>query len=96
MSHRDPVVLNRRVVLDYSACLEYVTRNGHANTIAAFRKSQFNLDPNTSIEFWWGDAEMPEERARCIRGAFHRISKKSLNEGRCSKNFTGTYRVVSG
>ena len=90
MSHKEPVVF------DYLDCLEYVDKYGHANTKAALRKMQSNMDPNTSIEFCWCNAETPEKRAGCIRGAFYRISKKSGKEGRCSKNFTATFRVVSG
>lgn len=96
MSHREPVGLSRRVVLDYPDCLAYVEEYGHANTKAAIRKSQSKLNPNASIEFWWGDAETPEERARCVRGAFHRISEEAWKDGRCSNHFTATFRVVSG
>ena len=94
-SHKEPVGLNGRVVLDHTACTEFLEEYGHPNTIAAFRKSQFNVDPNTSIEFWWGDAETLEERARCIRGAFRRISEEARKDGRCSNHFTATFRVVS-
>ena len=82
--------------LDYEGCLEYVQENGHANTIAAIQRYKGILDPNTSIEFRWGNAETEKERSRCIRGAFHRISEDSLKQGRCSSHFSSTYRVVSG
>ena len=95
MSHKEHVGLNRRVVLDYFACSEYVEEYGHPNTIAAFRKYLSNLNPITSIEYWWGNAETSEERARCIRGAVHRISEKSWKVGRCSSHFTATFRVGS-
>ena len=97
MSHKEPVDLNRRAVLDYPDCLKYVEAHGRTNTIDAFHRSQFSVDPNTSVEFWWGDGpETPEERARCIRGAFHRISEEAWKDGRCSNHFTATFRVVSG
>ena len=83
-------------VLDYEGCLEYVRENGHANTIAAIHRYKGTLDPNTSIEFRWGNAETEKERSRCIRGAFHRISEESLKQGRCSNHFDSTYRVVPG
>ena len=94
--NQESVGLKSGDVLDFTDCLEYVKENGHANSIAALRKSHDNLDPDTSIEFWWGNAKTPTERSRCIRGAFHRISDKLLKEGRCSTKFNSTYRVVSG
>ena len=95
--NQEPVGLNSRDVLDFPDCLEYVNENGHANSIAAIHRSKANLDPSISIEYWWGNAETPSERARCIRGAIRRISAdKLLKEGRCSKYFNATYRVVSG
>lgn len=83
-------------VLDYDGCLEYVQENGHPNTIAAIQRSKANVDPNTCIEFRWGNAETLEERSRCIRGAFKRRSKEQMNEGKCSKYYNATFRVVSG
>ena len=85
--NQEPVGTNSGDVLNFSDCLEYVNENGHVNSIAALDKSHANLDPNTSIEFWWGNAKTPTERARCIRGAFRRISDKQLKEGRCSTKF---------
>ena len=95
MSHKEPVGLNGRVVLDHTACSEYVEEYGHWKTIDKFRKYQNNVDPNTSIEFCWGSAETPGKRARCIRGAFHRISEEARKDGRCSNHFTATFWVVS-
>ena len=94
--NQESVGSNSGDVLNFSDCLKYVEENGHANSIAAIHRSKANLDPNISIEYWWGNAETPIERSRCIRGAFHRISKKSLKDGRCSSKFNSTYRVVSG
>ena len=95
MSRIEPLGLKGYVVLDYFACSDYVEEYGHWKTIDKFRKYQNNVDPNTSIEFCWGSAKTPGERARCIRGVFRRISEKKRKNGRCSDRFTATFRVVS-
>lgn len=94
--NEEPEESKMRDVLDYEGCLEYVLRNGHENTIAAIHRHAGTLNPNTSIEFRWGNAETEKERSRCVRGAFRRISEQSLKHGRCSNHFDSTYRVVSG
>ena len=64
--NEEPGGLKMHDVLDYDGCLEYVQENGHPNTIAAIQRSKANVDPNTSIEFRWDDAETPKERSAII------------------------------
>ncbi|MDE3256303.1 MAG: hypothetical protein OYM47_00505 [Gemmatimonadota bacterium] len=94
--NQEPGGSKMHAVLDYDGCLKYVQENGHPNTIAAIHRYKGALDPNTSIEFRWGNAETPTERSRCIRGAIRRIYEDSLKQGPCSNHFSSTYRVVPG
>ena len=87
------MVSDSRIILNHSECSEYVEKHGDPRTVKAFRKYQ--LDPDIRIEFCWGNADAPKDRARCIRGAFHRIKEDRSEQGECSNNIIGaTYRVV--
>ena len=77
-----------------SKCIEW----GGQTTITAFerhRSKAKDLIGNGRIRFEWHDANQPSSRAQCIRGAFKRIGRGRDN-GKCSKNFEATFRVVRG
>ena len=79
-------------IITVSECSEHVKKHGHSHTVKATCK--YPLPSDMRIEFRWGNAGAPEERARCIRGAFHRIKEDLSKEGICSSDFDARYRVV--
>ena len=79
----------------YSKCFSW----GHQNTTEALEKYKLTVKEaigDCRIRFEWHDADQPSERARCIRGAFHRIATEGRDEGKCSNHFKARFRVVRG
>ena len=81
-------------ILTFSECVTYVEENGTKSTIAAFNKYREGIDTVTRIRFSWGTVTAKSDRARCIRGAFHRITQDGLKEGRSSTKMDARYCVI--
>ena len=80
--------------MTHAKCVDYVEKHGVARTKTAFRKYVGSVPENTVVRFTWGSASSPEERARCIRGAFHRISQDHSRGERCSRDFDAEFQVM--
>ena len=82
----------------YEECCGKCIDWGDPKTTAAFERHRLrakHLLGNCRIRFEWHDANRPSSRARCIRGAFSRITR-GRDDGKCSKYFEARFRVVQG
>ena len=83
----------------YEECCDKCVAWGGPTTTGAFERYRLKVKDRIGdcrILFEWRDADGLSKRARCIRGAFHRIATKGRDDGECSKYFKARFRVVRG